>query len=736
MTDTGVVITGMGLVTPLGLDLAATWAAMCAGRSGIGPLTALEQPPRDDRGGGQAPPCPANAALPREARYLRRAIQAAMLDAGTHDDTYPPERRGVMLGTTLHGMSAAGRYFRRGDPALFRDFPAPAVLQLAVSGLSVRGGAATTCSACSSGLGSIALGVTLLQASELDLVIAGGYDPISEYSYAGFNSLRLIADGPVRPFCHNRTGMKVSEGYGIVVLERLDDARRRGATIRAAILGFGESSDAHHLTQPQPDGEGIARAIRAAMAAAELDPNQIGMICAHATGTLDNDGAEHAGMVAALGPHLRQIPCAAMKSQIGHTLGGAGAVELILAIEAMHAGRVPPTLNVSGDALAFDDLRVGGHVTAAAPPRTSMNLSLGFGGANTCMLTGMTPAPATTRLEPRDVVITGVGIVLPGAIGNAAMAALLADPSPPTLAADTGAITDNELLHLIDSRRVRRMSEYVKLTLAAVSLACDDADIVDRRVFAGGCSAILGTCHGSANYSTAFYEQIVREGLDAANPLLFAEGVPNAAAAHLSLMLGVKGPCQTILGSRTSGLDALRLAALRIRLGHCSSAIVSAGEEFCTLVRDAYRQCGMSLPCGSGAVALVLESADAARSRGARPRAALHACAAASFNPDDVHAGVESACAALSRVGPCDRVLTSGPGTWVDRVEAAAIDRTGSRAEAALQDRVAETFSVMPLAAIAAALLDGRDATGTTGVCCTDSHGLFAVARLTVEDRR
>src|SRR5262245_14212003 len=248
-----VVITGLGLATGLGLDPASCWNAIVAGRVGIGPMPAVESPLPEGSTGGQAVDLPReyHPGLPREARYLRWVIEQALRDAGVLGRSpYAASRCAAMLGTTLHGMRAAGRFLRDDNPAELRSFPANCIAHLALKGLEIEGGAATTCSACSSSLGAIALGVTMLETGQADLVVAGGYDAIGEYVWAGFNALRLVATGPVRPFARGRQGMKVAEGYGIVVLERSEDAGRRRARAHAVLAGWGESADAHHLTQP------------------------------------------------------------------------------------------------------------------------------------------------------------------------------------------------------------------------------------------------------------------------------------------------------------------------------------------------------------------------------------------------------------------------------------------------------------------------------------------------------
>src|SRR4051812_28495977 len=299
MAESRIVITGAEIVTCLGLSREQTWRGVAAGRCGMGELTALESPLPPGKVGGQAVDLPSDyePQAPREVRYLKWTIQKALAEAGALDALpYEPHRCGFMLGTTLHGMRGGGRYLRTGDHAPLQQFLAGSTLELAAAGLNLTGFAATTCSACSSSLGSVALGATLLKTGQLDLVVCGGYDTISEYAYGGFNSLRLVAEGPLRPFAKDRQGMKLGEGYGIVILERADGAAARGVKPLAQVLGWGESADAHHLTQPHPEGDGAARAMSMAIGRAGIAPGEIGLVAAHATGTPDNDAAEFAAM--------------------------------------------------------------------------------------------------------------------------------------------------------------------------------------------------------------------------------------------------------------------------------------------------------------------------------------------------------------------------------------------------------------------------------------------------------
>ena len=391
MRHAPIVITGVGLATSLGITAEETWAGVLQSRDSLGAMPALEspapaRPDGNSKGGYQAAPLPADFAadLPREVRYLRWTIEQATRQARAME--LLPDRCGIVLGTTLHGMRSGGEFLRTNDFSLLKTFLAGSTLQRASESLGFTGESLTTCSACSSSLGSVALAMTLLETRTLDLVLCGGYDAASEYAYAGFNSLRLVADDRLRPFGTNRQGMKLGEGYAILALERASDARRRGVSVIAQVLGFGESADAHHLTQPHPTGQGAAAAIRAALRRSEITPDDIDLICAHATGTPDNDAGEHHAYADVFGARLPAIPVVGLKSHIGHTLGGAGAVELILAAFALRDQSIPPTANTAADSIEFADLKLVTGQPQPARVRATLNTSLGFGGANTCVV--------------------------------------------------------------------------------------------------------------------------------------------------------------------------------------------------------------------------------------------------------------------------------------------------------------------------------------------------------------
>lgn len=754
-----IVITGAGLVTCLGLDRETTWQAVADGACGIGPLTAVESTLNPNKGGGEVEGPTGDSddrshdskePVPREVRFLRRALREAMQHAGIADRLpCKPHRCAILLGSTLHGMRNGGDFLRSGDFGFLRNFLAGSALASALVDIPSAGLTATTCSACSSGLASVALGHTLLQAGHADLVIAGGYDPISEYSYAGFNSMRLVSSTTLRPFAKSRDGMKVAEGYAIVILERAPDAAQRGSSPLAKIAGYGESCDAYHLSKPHPEGAGAAAAMRQALEAARLNPSDIDMLVAHATASPDNDKSEHAALRQIFGDELSRTPLVGFKSHLGHSLGAAGTVDLILAALAMRDGVIPAGANFDPKDVEYDDIQIE---TTARRNRTlshALTMSLGFGGANMCMILAApsTVEHATVAQPPSDgaseqeVVVTGIGVMLPGILGSQSFGQLLSNGGTIPPEAATKPISSDELAPFLNARRTRRMSNYAKLCLAATSDAYRDARIEDVALFGENCSAIVGTTHGATEYCETYYKQLVDEGVDAANPMLFAEGVPNVASAHLTTTFAIRGFCQTVIGTRTAGLEALILATVRIRAGLWDRAIVCGADEYAALICNAYRALRPSQRAAhvGGAATLILESKNAAQKRGARIRATVTHTVSEFCGSHKTRERVRSIARSMERLGPLDELARCNTPADMERLErlaARSLARRGQKKRGdspfALRYDLPELFSAGPIAALGAFMLseNAADRSKRVGVVCTDDHGSTCGAAL------
>ncbi|MBI1758358.1 MAG: beta-ketoacyl-ACP synthase II [Actinobacteria bacterium] len=398
---TEVVVTGIGATTPLGGDVRSTWAAMLAGESGVGPLTEEWAADLPARIAARVKVEPTETLSRVEARRLDRCQQVAMVaareawaDAGAPE--LDAERLAVTIGTGIGGaLTLLGQYdvlHARGVgrvspllvPMLMPNGPAAAV----GIELGARAGVHTPVSACASGSEAIGFALDLIRAGRADVVVAGGAEAcVHPLPMAGFAQMRALStrnDEPgtaSRPFDKNRDGFVLGEGAGILVLERGDHARARGATIYGVLAGYGLTSDAHHITAPDPEGTQAARAIRAAIADAGLSAADIGHVNAHATSTPVGDTAEAQAIRAALGD---AAVVTSTKSMTGHLLGAAGAVEAIATLLALRDGVIPATRNL------FDvDDDVPLDIVRGEPRRVRLTAALsdsfGFGGHNVAL---------------------------------------------------------------------------------------------------------------------------------------------------------------------------------------------------------------------------------------------------------------------------------------------------------------------------------------------------------------
>lgn len=614
--DTTPAITGLGCVSPFGSGLEAQVRAMTEDRVALGPFKTMEQAQavaQEGLCGGECSSLDDQPLHERAARGLAIAVREALDDAGFDLDAppYPPGRIAAVFGTSLHGMNAAGVWLRSASERVFEYFQAGHVLSHALKGLPVGGARMTCSSACASSLSSLAHTRALLESGVADLVICGGYDPVTEYAVSGFHSLQVVSLDRLRPFASDRRGMQVSEGYGVFVIERAADAERRNATIHALVAGMGESSDGHHLTKPHPEGAGAAAVLEDALADSGLEPEAVGLIIAHATGTRDNDAAEAKAYAQVFGSPTP--PVAALKSRIGHTLGAAGALETIISRACLDHSLIPSTANVTEQQIGEPiNLALGPPRRTDRPPPHAVSCSFGFGGANVALIQTTPKHRGDLRQDHRlnryRVGITGVGTALPGAIGPGL-------PGTESLWR-TGTLDADAVKSQLPRAKSRRLSPLAQSAILATRFALEHAKIDPAQLPGLGApvrnrpACMVASCNGSGSYAYDYYSALVEEGYKAANPLMFAEGVPNAPAAHISMAFGIHGPSQSIIGTHTCGIDALSLAVQRIATGRWTTTIVCAVEQDHTLVRSISRGCGQieaDAPACEGAITLILQ---------------------------------------------------------------------------------------------------------------------------------
>jgi 3-oxoacyl-[acyl-carrier-protein] synthase II len=400
-----VVVTGVGLISPVGIGTEATWGALLAGRSGVGPITRFDAAAYPTRIAAEVKGFdPTDYVEKKDVKksdtFIHYAIAAAgfaLADSGLAIDGGNAERVGVIIGSGIGGLPLIEQMDRilieRGPDRVSPFFIPGLIVNMAAGQVSIRTGAkgpnSAPCTACTTGLHAIGDAFREVQDGRADAMIAGGSEAvITQLAVAGFAAMRALStrnDEPERasrPWDRDRDGFVIGEGAGILVLEELEAARGRGARIYAEIAGYGMSADAYHISAPEPDGDGAARVMAAALADAGLPPESVGYINAHGTSTGLGDLAEVHAVHRVFGDHARRLAVSSTKSCTGHLLGAAGGLEAGILALALRDRKLPPTINLDhpGDGCDLDFVP---HVARDAPGlEVALTNSFGFGGTN------------------------------------------------------------------------------------------------------------------------------------------------------------------------------------------------------------------------------------------------------------------------------------------------------------------------------------------------------------------
>ncbi len=400
-----VVVTGMGAVSPLGLDVPSLWEALVSGRSGVGHISLFDPEPLETRIAAEVKGFNAEDYLERkQARHMdryqqfaivasRQAVEQARLDFEN------PEDVGVLIGSGIGGITTLSEQFAvlaEKGPRRISPFLVPMMIADGASGqvsimLGARGVNFCATSACSSGADAIGEACEIIRRGDARVMVAGGTEAaITPIGIAGFNAAGALStrnDDPQtasRPFDAERDGFVMGEGAALLVLESLSHALKRGAHVLAEVTGYGATSDAYHITQPSEGGQGGAKALRLALRKAGLEPKDVDYINAHGTSTPLNDRAETTAIKAVFGEDAYRIPISSTKSMMGHTIGAAGAIEAIVCVLAMQHGVIPPTINLANPDPECD-LDYVPQVARQKKVRAALSNSFGFGGHNSVL---------------------------------------------------------------------------------------------------------------------------------------------------------------------------------------------------------------------------------------------------------------------------------------------------------------------------------------------------------------
>ncbi len=403
-----VVVTGVGLVTPLGTGVEKTWEALCEGRSGIGRITRFDPSGLPVQIAGEVKDFNPEDFIDRKEikkmdlfiQYALAASLMAVRDSGLVIDESNRDRVGVMVGAGIGGLPAIEKWHKvylESGPKRVTPFFIPMVIINLASGhisiaLGARGPNSCAVTACATGTHSIGDAFKIIQRGDADAMIAGGCEStITPLCIAGFNAMKALStrneepEKASRPFDRERDGFVVGEGAGILVLEELESAKRRGARIYAEVVGYGMNSDAYHITAPSPDGEGAARCMDLALMDGRVNREEVDYINAHGTSTYYNDLYETMAIKKVFGEHSKRLQVSSTKSMTGHLLGGAGGVEAVFTVLTVDRGVIPPTINYEHPDPGCD-LDYVPNVAREAEVRVAMSNSFGFGGTNACLV--------------------------------------------------------------------------------------------------------------------------------------------------------------------------------------------------------------------------------------------------------------------------------------------------------------------------------------------------------------
>jgi len=397
-------VTGQGVICPLGNNVEEFWKRLIAGESGIGPVTRFDTAAYDTRFAGEVRGFKPEDSMDRKdirrtdlfVQFAVAATAQAVKQAGISDQVVDPTRFGVIVGSGIGGISTFEEQHRillEKGPNRVSPFFIPMMISDMASGqvsilFGAKGPNYCTVSACSSGAHAVGEAYRIIQNSEAEVMIAGGAEaPVTPVSFAGFCSMKAMStrnDDPTRasrPFDSQRDGFVMGEGAGILILEELEHARKRGAPILAEIIGYGATGDAHHMTAPAPEGEGAARAMRAAINDSGLELREFGYVNAHGTSTPLNDKFETQAIKSVFGDHAPRVAVSSTKSMTGHLLGAAGGLETIICVLALERQVLPPTINYEHPDPDCD-LDYVPNTARKVEVRAALTNSLGFGGHN------------------------------------------------------------------------------------------------------------------------------------------------------------------------------------------------------------------------------------------------------------------------------------------------------------------------------------------------------------------
>src|ERR1700754_3127944 len=613
-----VVVTGLGAITSQGPSANALWEGVVGGNVAIRDVEGLPMEAYRTKLGGEVQE---KIAPERDYRhpddyrepvidFALKASEEAVGECGVAESgQIAPERWGVVIGSCNAGLLA-------GEGLLL--VPPQAVAESLSSAFGFKGPVLSVNTACAASANAIGYASELIRQGRADAVLAGGAEAMSEVLFSGFNALESLSPKPAAPYSRDREGLSLGEGGGMMVLMREDLAKEFGAPIKAELLAYSLSADGYHPTAPRPDGVGAGRAIKAALAAAGVEPGAVNYVNSHGTGTAKNDPAETAATKYGLGEHAYDTAVSSTKSMIGHLLGAAGAVENIVTVRAIETQTAPPTANYT---TADPDCDLDYVPNTARPMNIDVAVSnnFAFGGANASIVwakPGARPAPPTPEYDKG--VITGMAAFT--SVGTDPEALWTAYKDRTAGFDGQAGRVDFEASAYLKPKERKRVDRIGLFSVITGQLALNDAGLEltdDNRERVG---AIVGTGIGPMQSLEEFSLPIIEEGPGLANPAVFPNTVYNAAGGQTAIKLGAIGVASTVTAEHAAGAQALTYAYDLTSVDQADAVLAIASDSLTDTVVDAYMDLGLLDGFGvtEAGITLIVERAGAASARGAR----------------------------------------------------------------------------------------------------------------------
>lgn len=607
MTNTRkqIVITGYSAISALGINKEENVEKLFAGESGIGDTlynykdgeitTATGEIRKELNVDGFFAE---KDIIPNRASILTLlSVEGSIIDSGISIENENPLRVGIVIGTALGGMRSGEKFhtewiengIENADAKLLNQYPLHAIADIVAMKYSLKGAKLTVSTACSSGANAIGLGTDLINGDLCDVVIAGGIDPLSRFSFAGFKALKAIDSTKCKPYSASK-GINLGEASAFFILESVEHAQKRKADIKAEVRGYGITADAYHPTAPESTGKGAVRSMMAAMKNSDCTLDEITYINGHGTGTTANDNSERKAWKSFVKDNV-DIPMISNKAAAGHCMGAAGALELAFSVMSLEKNQIPPTVNFDENNLNnTDEIDFVPNRAKDCIVDNVLSNSFAFGGNNCSVIISKYQKRTLVNYNADDVVITGIGAI---GVGGTDIAELFdtfdtgkcwiteidvdgKDFKTPFV----GKMPEIDLKKYIPSKIIRRIDQVTKLAMSSGKQALVDSKLVITPLNAERVGVIYGTGTGPLETIEKVSRNMIIEGCSGVDANIFPNTVLNAAPGNFSITNMLKGPISTISSGSVSCLDAFIYATELLKSDQADVIVVISSDEW------------------------------------------------------------------------------------------------------------------------------------------------------------